>query len=101
MGNVFPEPVNQLASCMIDKYQTGTGLRYHMNELTSDMTTYHDFKEVHSSTPVLIIETGYMNLDRQILTENTETIVHAIVEGILCYINGESVSLPESAEGIP
>jgi N-acetylmuramoyl-L-alanine amidase len=100
LGNSYPDQVNRLVTCMIEQYQTDTGLRYQMNQLTVDMTTYHDFKEVHSSTPVIIIETGYMNLDRQILTENTDKIVKGIVDGILCYVNGE-VSPLETATVTP
>jgi N-acetylmuramoyl-L-alanine amidase len=96
LGNSYPDQVNRLATCMIDQYRADTGLRYQMNQLTGDMTTYHDFKEVHSSTPVIVIETGYMNLDRQILTENTDKIVKGIVDGILCYVNGESAPLETS-----
>lgn len=100
LGSSYPDQVNRLATCMIDNYKADTGLNYLMNQMTTDMTSYHDFKEVHSSTPVIVIETGYMNLDRQILTENTDKIVKGIVDGILCYVRGESTTL-ETPTAIP
>ncbi len=88
MANSYPEKTDQLATCLVDNYRNATGLRYQTNKITTDMSTYHNFIEVHSTTPVIIIETGYMNLDRQILTEKTDQIAQGIVDGILCYING-------------
>jgi len=40
----------------------------------------------------VIIETGYLNLDQQILTQKPELIAQGIVDGLLCYIRNESVS---------
>jgi N-acetylmuramoyl-L-alanine amidase len=75
---------------MIDNYRSVTGLRFQTNKITPDMTTYHTFNEVHSSTPVIVIEAGYMNLDRQILTEEANKIASGIVEGLLCYLLEDS-----------
>ncbi|MCJ7624237.1 MAG: N-acetylmuramoyl-L-alanine amidase [Anaerolineaceae bacterium] len=94
LGNSYPEVVNQLTSCMIERYRTITGLRFQQNKLTPHMTSYHTFNEVHSSTPVIVIETGYMNLDRQILTENTELIAYGVTEGVLCFLQNE-IEQPE------
>ena len=35
-ANVFPEKVNRLTACLIDRYETSTGLRYHPNTITPD-----------------------------------------------------------------
>lgn len=96
LGNSYPEVVNNLTSCMIDRYKTTTGMRFQQNKLTAHLTSYHTFNEVHSSTPVIVIETGYMNLDRQILTENTELIAKGVTEGILCFLQ-EEIEPPEEA----
>ena len=86
MRSSYPEEMNQLLECMSENYQAVTGLTYHANETTYDMTEYHNFYEVNSSTPVIVIETGYMNLDRQILTENSELIAQGITSGIQCFL---------------
>ena len=42
-----------------------------------------------------IIEVGFMNLDRQILTQQPEKVATGIVNGILCYLNNESINTGE------
>ena len=76
-----------LFSCMEDNYRTTTLLPYHANTLTQDMIDYHAFREVAFGTPAVIIETGFMNLDRELLTTNADVPAKAITEGILCYIS--------------
>lgn len=87
VSNSYPEITDRLASCMVDQYQAVTGLKNHSNLKTEDMTDYHSFNEIHSSTPTIIIETGYLNLDKQILSENSDLIAQGIVAGILCFVN--------------
>jgi N-acetylmuramoyl-L-alanine amidase len=97
MANSYPEDADRLVGCMLSEYKATTGMTVQTNKLTTDMTTYHTFNEVHSSTPVIIIETGYMNLDRQILTEQTERIANGIVAGLLCYIQDEQPEMEVTA----
>ncbi len=87
----YPDKASRLTSCMIDRYAKKTGLAF-KNLSTNDMTSYHAFGEVNTETTAAIIETGYLNLDRQILTGNPETIAQGIVDGILCFIRNESLS---------
>ena len=88
LANAYPDEANALTQCLVDRYGKATGLPY-INKQTTDMTTYHSFNEVHSSTPVVVIETGYLNLDRQMLTQSTDLVVQGIVDGILCYLQPE------------
>lgn len=81
----------RLTACLIDRYGKLTGLRYHANSITPDMTEYHAFSEIDPNTITAIIETGFLNLDRRILTEQTDVVAEGITQGILCFINNESV----------
>lgn len=74
-----------LVRCVIGNYGRVTGLKRHLG-LTEDMTSYHTFREVSVDTPVAIIETGFMFADRQILTNQQETIAQGIYEGLLCFL---------------
>ncbi len=56
------------------------------------MGSYHAFDEIHGDTTAAIIEMGFMNLDRQILTDSPERIAAGIAQGILCYIFNEDAS---------
>lgn len=91
--SAYPEKANRLTICLADRYQTVTGLQYLPNSSSNDMTYYHAFDEIHTETTAAIIETGYLNLDRQILTENPDLIAQGIVDGLLCYIRNENVTI--------
>jgi N-acetylmuramoyl-L-alanine amidase len=55
------------------------------------MTQYHSFYEVNASTPIAIIETGFLNLDRRLLTEEPFRVAQGVLDGILCYVMNEPV----------
>ena len=90
--SAYPEKANRLTACMTDRYQARTGLTYHASTITIDMTDYHAFDEINTNTTAAIIETGFLYLDRKILTENPDMIAQGIVDGINCYIRNESIS---------
>lgn len=97
-SSVFPEKAVRLTACMTQRYQETTGMPFHYNTVTRDMTEYHAFSEIHSDTTAAIIETGFLNLDRQILTERTDLVAQGVANGILCYVRNENVSqTPEAA----
>jgi N-acetylmuramoyl-L-alanine amidase len=88
-----PDRANRLVACLYSRYAETTGLPYHAG-VTDDMTSYHAFEEIHTDTAAAIIETGFMNLDRQILTQQPDLIAEGIARGILCYIRNEDASAP-------
>ena len=88
-----PERAKRLIACIRDRYAAVTGLPYH-NSITPDMSSYHAFSEVSPNTPAAIIEVGFMNLDREILTQHPEVIAQGIVNGLLCYLYNESIPGP-------
>jgi N-acetylmuramoyl-L-alanine amidase len=90
-SNSYPEKSNRLAACIIQRYQDATKLKFHYNTITADMASYHAFSEINPDTTSVIIEAGFMNLDRKILTENPELIAQGIVSGILCYARNEPI----------
>ncbi len=88
LDSKVPEAEDRLVHCLIDRYARRTGLRFHANSITPDMTSYHGFYEIASSTPGAIIETGFLYLDREILTQQPDLIAQGIVEGIICFLLG-------------
>ena len=50
------------------------------------MTDYHAFREINPAMPALIIEVGFMNLDRAILTAQADIPAEGLVQGIMCYV---------------
>ena len=92
MHSASPDKASRLTACLIDRYHTRTGLPFHANTITNDMTNYHAFDEIDSQTTAAIIEAGFLNLDRKILTDNTDLVAQGIVDGINCFIRNESIS---------
>ena len=92
--NPYPEKTNRLRACLIHHYGQSTNLPYHIgSSQTLDMLNYHVFNKVNFETPTVLIETGFMNLDANIVIGQPELVARGITNGILCYIRNES--LPE------
>ncbi|MBX3003065.1 MAG: N-acetylmuramoyl-L-alanine amidase [Anaerolineales bacterium] len=85
----------RLVACLSNRYQQATGLRYHLGSVTAHMSNYHTFNEIHHETTAAIIETGFLNLDRQVLTQNSDVVAEGVAQGVLCYIYNESAVSPE------
>ena len=81
----------RLLACLVDRYQRDTGLRFHPGSITADMTGYHAFSEIDPNTIAAIIETGFLNLDQEVLTQHTDQVADGVVDGILCFVNNENV----------
>ncbi len=82
---------NRLLACLVDRYHRDTGLPFHPNSITPDMTSYHAYSEIDPSTPAAIIETGFLDLDQEILTQHTDQVADGVADGILCFVNNENV----------
>ena len=92
MSNYYPEKAARLTACLRNRYMDATGLSFHPGSVTTDMTSYHAFEEIDNETTAAIIETGFMNLDRQVLTKHPDKIAKGITDGILCFVRNEDIS---------
>lgn len=95
IGNSKEERAARLAACLKKKYEEVTNLSFRKNQVTDDMRNYHTFDEVNINTPAAIIETGFLNLDRQFLLDHTDLVAKGISDGILCYLFNESAPVEE------
>lgn len=86
------ENSERLVACIADKYAKATGLKYHYQSITQDMTYYHAYSEINPYTVAGIIEVGFLNLDKEILTTKPELLADGIVSGISCFMNNETVT---------
>jgi N-acetylmuramoyl-L-alanine amidase len=96
-----PERAAKLTSCLRARYAAVTGLPLHSTSVTPDMTSYHAFAEIDENTPAAIIETGFMNLDRTYLTQQTDRVAQGVADGILCYVRNESVNPTKVSSPVP
>jgi N-acetylmuramoyl-L-alanine amidase len=81
----------RLTECLRDRYGSVTGLRFHSGSITTDMRDYHAFSEIDPNTIAAIIETGFLNLDQNILVNQTDRVADGVVKGILCFARNENV----------
>ena len=91
---------NRLTACLVDRYQRATDMTFHAGSITGDMREYHAFREIDPSTVAAIIETGFLNLDRDMLTRKTELVAAGVVDGILCFANNENIE-PTAIPNLP
>jgi len=76
----------RLVRCLWDRYEALTGLPRHPDTITVNMTRYHAFREIAASTPGAIIELGFLNADRDLLTGQPERVAEGVVAGVLCFL---------------
>jgi N-acetylmuramoyl-L-alanine amidase len=99
LNTTDPNRANRLTACLVDRYYRDTGLTFHSGSITSDMREYHAFREIDPSTVSAIIETGFLNLDREMLTKQTDRVAAGVVDGILCFANNENIE-PTPVPGV-
>lgn len=85
-SSTVPALEDQLVACLSEHYGQVTGLPFHRNSITFDMTEYHAFYEIEPRTPAAIIEIGFMDADRRLLTKRQDRVAQGIVDGLLCFL---------------
>lgn len=76
----------KLKACLEENYQVATGLSIHENTITTHMTDYHVFRRIPPNIPALILETGFMNMDRELLVQ-ADRPAEGVANGILCFLD--------------
>ena len=87
--SLVPEAEARLVACLAQCYAARTGMFFHANSITYDMIYYHSFYEIDGQTPGAIVETGFMLKDRHMLTQQADLVAQGIVDGIVCFIEGD------------
>jgi N-acetylmuramoyl-L-alanine amidase len=82
----IPTLADKLVDCLHTEYQKVTGMDFHENSITNDMTFYHSFNELDPSTPAAIIETGFLHLDYDMIVKHPDLPADGITNGILCFL---------------
>ena len=85
-----------LKTCIEQNYANITGLGIHETTITDDMTHYHAFRNVSSSSPALLLEMGFMYNDRELLTTRSDTVAQAVANGILCFMQSREPTQSEA-----
>jgi N-acetylmuramoyl-L-alanine amidase len=88
-ASAIPDEEDRLVECLVQAYGEETGLSFHARSITFDMTDYHAFWEIDPATPGVIIELGFMDGDRKLLTQNSYKAAQGVAKGIACFLNSE------------
>jgi len=82
----IPTVTDKLVDCLRTEYERATGMAFHQNSITNDMTFYHSFRELDPDTPAAIIETGFLRLDYDMIVKQPDLPAEGITNGILCFL---------------
>ena len=85
-ASAIPTVTDKLVDCLRGEYEKSTGMQYHENSITRDMTSYHSFREIDPNTAAAIIETGFLHLDYDMIVKQPERPAEGIANGILCFL---------------
>jgi len=88
-SSAIPEEEDRLVACLTQEYAKATGLSFHRDSITFDMTIYHAFNEIDPETPGAIIELGFMSADRDLLTDKAYEVAQGVARGIACFLEQE------------
>ncbi len=83
------QTTQRLVDCVSQAYEERTGLPFDPHTITYDMTHYHAYREINHNTPAAVIETGFLLDDRETLTQHPDLVAWGIVDGLVCFIEGE------------
>ena len=96
----YPAEAKKFNDCLVDRYQRNTDLPFRGSTISSDSDMFYAYNMINNYMTASVIETGYLNLDYRFLTEKTEKVAQGLAEGILCYINNETISNDEISKPV-
>ncbi|HIQ05588.1 MAG TPA: N-acetylmuramoyl-L-alanine amidase [Anaerolineae bacterium] len=90
VNSAVPEAEDRLLRCVYDRYAKATGLQPHPGSITHDMLEYHAFRVMDPTTPAVIVETGFLGGDRELLVKHPYRVAWGLAEGMLCFLTASS-----------
>ncbi len=94
---------SRLVTCLTRSYDQ-VAVKYdkpfNANTITRDMTEYHAFRKIDSTTPAAIIELGFLGQDRDFLVNHQDEMAQGIAKGLDQFLKGSSC-LPATATPEP
>jgi|GEM_PF-5748181 len=76
----------QLETCLTTHYEAATGLTPIRDNYEVPISSSYRVFDVAMTTPAMMLTTASLNADRDLLTENPETIVSGIISTISCFV---------------
>lgn len=94
---------NRLVTCLtrnFDQVAVKYDKPFNANTITRNMTEYHAFRKIDSTTPAAIIELGFLGWDRDFLTNRQDEMARGLAIGLEEFLKGKTC-LPATATPEP
>jgi N-acetylmuramoyl-L-alanine amidase len=94
-----PGEDDRLVACLRRDYDAAVkpyNLTFNENTITPDMTEYHAFREIVTTTPAAIIELGFMYNDRAILLGHQDELARGLADGLEAFLKKDRCGLNEA-----
>ncbi len=89
--NVYPSESKRLNDCLTYYYAQNSGLSFLGENYTPGEEYLYSFDTVNDYTTISIIHTGALSTDYRTISEKTESLAKGIADGIICYVENETV----------
>lgn len=87
------QKTEQLIKCLEMEYKATTSLNYLKDVETMDMVFYNSFEQASKLTPIVIVDAGFLNLDRNLLSSRSDLVAEGLSNGLRCFFRLEKVAL--------
>jgi N-acetylmuramoyl-L-alanine amidase len=98
---------SRLVTCLTRSYDRVAALYdkpFNANTITRNMTEYHAFRKIDTTTPAAIIELGFLGHDRAFLVEHQDEMAEGLARGLDDFLKQSpcvpSTSTPEPTETV-
>jgi N-acetylmuramoyl-L-alanine amidase len=81
----IPAVEDRLVRCLTERYAGATELAFDAYTITQDMSAYHAFRKLAVQTPGVIVETGFMGGDWDLIGRRPAVAADGIVDGLVCF----------------
>lgn len=90
-ANKYPSESKRLNDCLTYHYLQNSGLDFLGENYSTDQENLHSFDSVNDYTTISVIHAGYLGNDYRTISERTENLAKGIADGIICYVENDTV----------
>ena len=89
--NTYPSESKRLNDCLTYHYSQNSGLDYLGENYTPGEEMLYSFDTVNDYTTISIVHAGFLGNDYRAISERTENLAKGIADGIICYVENDTV----------
>lgn len=89
--NVYPSESKRLNDCLTYHYAQNSQMDYLGENYTPEESLLYSFDAVNDYTTISVIHAGYLSNDYRTISERTENLAKGIADGIVCYVENDTV----------